>query len=190
MESGWRGHSSLVKLQCVGGVVRRVSGRWYLQCLPHKDIHHWESGFCRNVIRMWRDCGKIPILISVYLTGIQLQCPTALALFKKCSGNETVHCSGPPPRPRNYLEETLVHEYFSKTCTRCLLRKFRVLGGRLDLWAISFALHFPNLKRDNAMWWDSFKVNIVWIWGLPIVPLHSTYLPMKPSLRYTIQTWK
>ena len=86
-------------------------------------------GFFQNVIRMQWDCGKTPILISVYLTEISSHSPIALTLFKKCGGNETVHRSGPPPRTRNFLKENLVHEYLSKTCTRCSVRKCRILGG-------------------------------------------------------------
>ena len=54
------------------------------------------------------DCGKLPILISVHLTGIPPHCPTALTLFKKCGGNETHHRTGPPQRTRNFLEYHLL----------------------------------------------------------------------------------
>ena len=57
----------------------------------------------------------------------------ALTLFKQCGGNEPVHRSGPPPRTRNFLTEHLVQFSEKISCTRCSLRKFRVLGGGPDL---------------------------------------------------------
>jgi len=42
-----------------------------------------------------------------------------------------------------------VQEDFSKTCTRCSLRKFRVLGGGPDLWSVAVPSHF--VKRVIAM---------------------------------------
>jgi len=86
-----------------------------------------------NVIRMRWDCGKNPILIRVYLTGIPSHSPIGLTLFQKCGVNETVHRLGPPPRTRNFLKEDLVHEYFSKKMHEVFFEKVRVLGGRPDL---------------------------------------------------------
>ena len=70
------------------------------------------GGLYRNVIRMQWDCGKNPILISLYLTGIPLHSTIGLTLFQKCGGNKTVHRSGLPPRTRNFLKEHLVHFFW------------------------------------------------------------------------------
>jgi len=83
------------------------------------------------VIRKRFDCGKTPILIGVYLTGIPQHWSTAMALFKKCHGNETVRRSGPPPRKQNFLKNTLCRNTFQKPARGVLWESLVLLEGDL-----------------------------------------------------------
>jgi len=89
----------------------------HLECL----VYAGQWGFYRNVIRMRWDCGKNPILISVWLIGIPSHSPIALSLCEKCAGDETVQGQVP-------IQE---HETFSKN-TSCMFLKN--IHTRCFLW--------------------------------------------------------
>ena len=113
------------------------------------NIKRIQWGFYRNVISMRWDCGKPPILSSVYLTGSHRIFTSQWPSSTNCEGTATLYRSGPLQEHETFSKEHMVHEYIKKHARGVLLRKFRVLGG--DLTCEALRSHRNWLKRVIAM---------------------------------------
>ena len=122
------------------------------------NIKRIQWGFYRNVISMRWDCGKPPILSSVYLTGSHRIFTSQWPSSTNCEGTATLYRSGPLQEHETFSKEHMVHEYISKTCTRCSFDKVPCSWRGPDLWSVAVPSQLVEEGHcDGKMRWDPVR---------------------------------
>ena len=79
------------------------------------------------------DCGKTPILSSVYFAGSHRIFPSQRPSLQIAMGPQRFTGQVPLQEHETFSNEHLVHVFEKNSCTLCCLRMFHVLGGEPDL---------------------------------------------------------